>query len=318
MKTISVTIQSGRPSRIMCFDIKCRISNPLSLISPVTFLSKHTSTPNPTSSVYLTVLLTQPIQDINLRLSSLAPNIPRGTPTYPSTRYSLAPSTPTSQSPDLTLTPLLNLANHLNSCLDLIDISRWTGQSTSAPFISGQLRLLSEHLGSARACLKGHSSISPSSSDEGSGEWWSSSVPASTFEPPLNPNLSLHFTVHDASLVLTVRTLSPTGSVPHTPSSGTGTGTGSDFPSLSGFNLRDRLFGLGHSKTPTHDEVGEVFLWRGKEEVNVREKVRVESADPSLMSVAAKLSALEHEVKRWRFNLGVVMGVEEEEEEEEA
>jgi Rogdi leucine zipper containing protein len=61
---------------------------------------------------------------------------------------------------------------------------------------------------------------------------------------------------------------------------------------------------------PTHDEIGELFLWRGKEEVNVREKVRVESADPSLMSVAAKLSALEHEVRRWRFNLSVVMDEE--------
>ncbi len=42
----------------------------------------------------------------------------------------------------------------------------------------------------------------------------------------------------------------------------------------------------------------------------MREKVRVESADPILMSVAAKLSALEHEVRRWRFNLRVVMGEE--------
>jgi Rogdi leucine zipper containing protein len=155
-------------------------------------------------------------------------------------------------------------------------------------------------------------------------------VAASIFDPPLHPNLSLHFTVHDAALVMTVRTLVPLGSNPHTPSSGsgtatttttgTGTGTGtssSDFPSLtSGFNLRDRLFGLGHAKTPTHDEMGEVFLWRGREEVHVREKVKVESADPSLMSVAAKLSALEHEVRRWSFNLGVVMGEEEEEEEE--
>jgi Rogdi leucine zipper containing protein len=152
-------------------------------------------------------------------------------------------------------------------------------------------------------------------------------VAASIFDPPLHPNLSLHFTVHDAALVLTVRTLVPLGSNPHTPSSGagnaattasgTGTGTSSDFSSLtSGFNLRDRLFGLGHAKTPTHDEMGEVFLWRGREEVHVREKVRVESADPSLMSVAAKLSALEHEVRRWSFNLGVVMGEEEESEEE--
>ena len=25
---------------------------------------------------------------------------------------------------------------------------------------------------------------------------------------------------------------------------------------------------------PTHDEIGKVFMWRGREEVNVREKVR--------------------------------------------
>lgn len=243
-----------------------------------------------------------------MRLSSLAPNVPRGTPTYPSTRHTLTQPSPTSTTPDLTLTPLLNLANHLNDSLDIIDVTRWTGQSTSAPFISGQLRLLSEHLSSARACLKGPdpptSAFASSSQEEQEQEWWISSVPSPTFEPALNPNLSLHFSIHDASLVLTVRTLSPATSTsnPHTPS-----GT-SDF-SLSSFNLRDRLFGLGH-KMPTHDEIGELFLWRGREEVNVREKVRVESADPSLMSVAAKLSALEHEVRRWRFNLSVVMDEE--------
>ena len=42
--------------------------------------------------------------------------------------------------------------------------------------------------------------------------------------------------------------------------------------------------------------------------VSVREKVRVESADPILLSVAAKLSALEHEVGTWRSALSVVMG----------
>ena len=49
------------------------------------------------------------------------------------------------------------------------------------------------------------------------------------------------------------------------------------------------------------------FQWHGKEEVGVKEKVRVESGDPSLMSVAAKLSALEHEVARWRMNVAVVL-----------
>jgi hypothetical protein len=77
--------------------------------------------------------------------------------------------------------------------------------------------------------------------------------------------------------------------------------------SLSGFSLRSRLLGLG-TKLPTHDEMGELFQWRGSEEATVREKLRVETGDPSLMSVAAKLSALEHEVGRWRANVRIVMG----------
>lgn len=54
-------------------------------------------------------------------------------------------------------------------------------------------------------------------------------------------------------------------------------------------------------------------MYRGQE-VRVREKVRVESQDPSLMAVMAKLSALEHGVRVCRRALEVVMGVEEEEE----
>lgn len=40
----------------------------------------------------------------------------------------------------------------------------------------------------------------------------------------------------------------------------------------------------------------------------MREKVRVESQDPSLMAVMAKLSALEHVVVGARRNLAIVMG----------
>lgn len=42
----------------------------------------------------------------------------------------------------------------------------------------------------------------------------------------------------------------------------------------------------------------------------MREKVRVESQDPSLISVMAKLSALGHGVAVWRRALDVVMGDE--------
>lgn len=62
----------------------------------------------------------------------------------------------------------------------------------------------------------------------------------------------------------------------------------------------------------------EVFLYRG-EEVRVREKVRVEgSADPSLLSLGAKLGALERVVAERRKGLEVLMslGVEKEEDDD--
>lgn len=40
----------------------------------------------------------------------------------------------------------------------------------------------------------------------------------------------------------------------------------------------------------------------------MKEKVRVESQDPSLIAVMAKLSALGHAVGVWRRRVGVVMG----------
>lgn len=40
----------------------------------------------------------------------------------------------------------------------------------------------------------------------------------------------------------------------------------------------------------------------------MKEKVKVESQDPSLMAVMAKLSALGHAVAGWRLKVGVVMG----------
>jgi hypothetical protein len=124
------------------------------------------------------------------------------------------------------------------------------------------------------------------------------------FYPPLPPHLSFHLSITDSALVLVLRTLESTA-LNHAP-----TAFSSDI-SLTGFSLRDRIFG---SRAPTHDEAGSLFQWRG-EEVRVKEKVRVESQDPSLMAVMAKLSALEHEVMRWVAALRVLMGDEDTESE---
>lgn len=188
----------------------------------------------------------------------------------------------------------------VNDCLDIIDVSRWTGQSTDASFIFGQLKLLNDHLSEARDFLKGPVAGADLHHIPGA-EWWNSSVMDEVLGPVTNHGLSLHFTVQDANLVLTVRTLEPAPSA-----NSPGTPIADSSFSLSGFSLRSRLLGLG-SKPPTHDEMGETFPWRQNGAVHVREKVRVESGDPSLMSVAAKLSALQHEVARWTLNLSIVM-----------
>lgn len=81
-------------------------------------------------------LIFQPHQDITLRLSS-----------HPQAHHVLnAP---------LALPQLRSLTAHLNSALDIIDVTRWTGDPTSASFISGQLRLLSDCLADARGALRG-------------------------------------------------------------------------------------------------------------------------------------------------------------------
>lgn len=242
------------------------------------------------------------LQDIHLRFATLPPNTPRTqTNSTPSTRITIVPS---ASRPDLTLPQLVSVKTLINDSLDIIDVSRWTGQSSDASFISGQLKLLHENLSEARLCLKGPLPGKGHHPSVPGGEWWTSSAPENAFEPPLPPHLSLHFTIQDANLVLTIRTLAPASS-----SDSPSTPTADSSFSLSGFNLRSRLLGLG-SKLPTHDEIGEVFQWQDKEEVSVREKLRVETGDPSLMSVAAKLSALEHEVARWRLNVGILMGHE--------
>lgn len=125
------------------------------------------------------------------------------------------------------------------------------------------------------------------------------------FDPPLPPNLSFHLSISDSALLLCLRTLESTAPA-HAP-----TAFASDI-SLTGFNLRDKIFGSRH---PTHDEAGDLFKWKG-EEVRVREKIRVESQDPSLMSVMAKLTALEHEVMKWISALKVLMGNEDTESED--
>ncbi|KAL8791267.1 MAG: hypothetical protein Q9213_000224 [Squamulea squamosa] len=180
----------------------------------------------------------------------------------------------------------------LNQALDIIDISAWTGDPKNGSFISGQLRLLNDIINEAKAVMKGGEEVV-------GGKWW---------EDDFNGDETVSLT--PSSLLLTIRTLVPNPSASATNTNGTSTPSSSSGPSLTGLSLRTRLTQmLAPMPTPTHDEADLTFLYRGNE-VKVREKVKVEAQDPTLMAVGAKLSAVGREVEGWRGRVGIVMGEE--------
>ncbi|KAF2109319.1 RAVE subunit 2/Rogdi [Lophiotrema nucula] len=218
--------------------------------------------------------------NVKLRLASLPP--PRGSPTFDLT-LSAEP-----QAPTLVVQQLTQVRTSINACLDVIDVTTWTGDSTDANFVAGQLGLLYDNIQEARQSLKGYSDVQL--------PWWERPVDEKVFDPPLPSNVSFHLVVFDAALVLEIRTLEA-----QTP--------GEEFH--TGFGLRDRLaFALGGARPPPHDEADRTFTYKGQE-VRVKEKIRVESQDPALISAMAKLNALEHSVGLSRKAVNIVMGREE-------
>ncbi|KAF3014223.1 hypothetical protein E8E14_008492 [Neopestalotiopsis sp. 37M] len=200
------------------------------------------------------------------------------------------------------------------------------GDASDPKFLSSQLRLLAEYLAESQALLKGPQlTDQPPNTSVQDTAWTSSSVPPSCFTPPLPANLSFYLTLQDASLVLFLRALEP-----------------ADAPVAFGTKF---ALAIGTARRLEHDEADRVFAFcpegadeqspitasgsirgnlhrtrsgghgggmgkgRGTEtQVYVREKVRVESADPSLMSLSSKLGALSHTLTLARMNLAVVMG----------
>lgn len=99
-------------------------------------------------------------QDIQLRLSSLPSSRGAG-----GTRLCLATS-PTA--PELMLDQLVAVRNSVIQCLDIVDVSTWTGDPLNATFIYSQLHLLHETILEARQMLKGE--------DDVKGKWWETSA----------------------------------------------------------------------------------------------------------------------------------------------
>ncbi|RKU43226.1 hypothetical protein DL546_002109 [Coniochaeta pulveracea] len=203
--------------------------------------------------------------------------------------------------------------------------------STAIPspvFLSAQLRLLSQSLSEAVSLLKGPPLTTADPA------WTTRSISPSHFCPPgplpkpsnpatQPPPLSFHLGIQDGSIVLWLRSLE---------SADTPVGFGTKLAFAIGTSRRlehdeaERVFGFccsdssddagqegkrGHSLgRAVSDGSAPVTLGRKEIDVFVREKVRVETADPSLLSLAAKLTALSHVLAVARRNLAAVMGEE--------
>lgn len=209
--------------------------------------------------------------------------------------------------------------------------------ASSPQFLAAQLRLLSQSLAEASSHLRGAPLTAPDPS------WTTRSAAPSHFLPPLpqphanssQPSLSFHLSIQDGCLVLWLRTLEPadaplnfgtklalaigtTRRLEHDETErvfGYCCGAGDDGGSDDGYHSHDISSG-GPAGSPGSRPVALSGTRRREVDVYVREKVRVESADPSLLSLSAKLTALGHTLALARRNLAAVMGEKFEEEEE--
>ncbi|KAH7628873.1 RAVE subunit 2/Rogdi [Sordaria sp. MPI-SDFR-AT-0083] len=216
-------------------------------------------------------------------------------------------------------------------------------QLSTAAFLSSQLRLLSQSISESCAILKGPPLVTAADPS-----WTTRSIAPSHFVPPLTaaasnnnhnhpgatpiPPISFHLSIQESSIVLWLRSLesanAPVGfgtklafaigtarrlehdeadrvfgfcCAGETHTAGPGGSPGGVMPSSSsGKSSQTAGTGSMAGKKPQQSQV----------DVYVREKVRVESADPSLLSLAAKLNALGHTLGLARRNLAAVMGEE--------
>ncbi|KAG5929278.1 hypothetical protein E4U42_006412 [Claviceps africana] len=194
------------------------------------------------------------------------------------------------------------LHTHLTQAIDLLGLT--LSSRPTAPSLASALKVVAESIAESRALLRGPG-------HDPDPAWQTSSCPAHHFTPPLPPNMSFFVALHDSSLVLWLRALEPADAPVH-------------------FGTKLGLV-IGTVRRLEHDEMDVLFRYhpegdgrceprRGAatpraehstgpvDDVYVREKVRIESADPSLISLASKLGQLGHMLGAARHNLAAVMG----------
>ncbi|KAG6019867.1 hypothetical protein E4U41_003054 [Claviceps citrina] len=229
------------------------------------------------------------------------------------------------------------LHTYLTQAIDLLGLTLSSHPTASS--LASALKALSECIAESRALLKGSSSSNRNRSDNNNSSssssndndndnpkkdacdpaWQTSSCPPHHFSPPLPQNMSFYMALQDSSIVLWLRALER-----------------ADAPLHFGTKLG---LAIGTVRRLEHDEMDVLFRYHpggdGRseprmgacrpprsqprpgalapdapppEEVYVREKVRMESADPSLISLYSKLGQLGHMLGLARHNLAAVMG----------
>lgn len=200
---------------------------------------------------------------------------------------------------------------HLTQSIDLLGIIL-SEEKPDAAALSSTLSVLAEALSESTALLKG-----PAGLIDSDPKWQTGSCPAHHFSPAIGPSLSVFVGIQDSCIVLSLRALEEAGAPVN-------------------FGLKLGL-AIGTVRRLEHDEMDVTFRYDPKGDgstdlqssnqrrlpkqptsakpangmdVYVREKVRVESADASLISLFAKLGYLSHSLGQARRNLAAVMGTE--------
>ncbi|KAF4509838.1 hypothetical protein G6O67_001778 [Ophiocordyceps sinensis] len=196
---------------------------------------------------------------------------------------------------------------NLTQSIDLLALDLSREIPHDAPSLASTLTLISDSLAESIALLKGPPLNGPDAS------WQTASCPPHHFTPPLPPGISVHFALQESSIVLSLRALEPVDAPVHF-----GTKLGLAIGTVrrlehdeSDVIFRYRPSGDGSAepkrgaarKTPESASAGA----KDVEEVYVREKVRIESADPSLISLHSKLGYLSRMLCQMKRNLSAVM-----------
>ncbi|KAF3930267.1 hypothetical protein ABW20_dc0107221 [Dactylellina cionopaga] len=184
--------------------------------------------------------------------------------------------------------------------------TKTTAAIIDSKLLASQLDSLLSDIRSARGILK---------STQKSNLFPYHAVESNLFDPPLPDNLALDVTIQDAAIVTELRLVENTNITAYTGLTALSMNIDQH---LSNFNFKERIAGAfkgrkvdghgyrGGSGIGGNGEENEVYTYKGVE-VKVKERIRVESQDPSLMSVMAKLGALEHNLAMGRTSLEIVM-----------